>query len=210
MNLKIIPNSFRPDPHIQATCSDVSVLNSDMKYFDKDGYEINKTEELFYLAQGVNLSERHLYHTANHVSWFVDTDQSQTGPVLDHSMIVTRWSYTGAAREQIIRLSKLYPSLNKLLAVKPKWGIDFSLDYVYTGGCVELFHIEADYFDYNQAVDHKAIAEELIQNTDWQHGAEKVMQHKSEWIDLCSDDQADWKARYFGWHRAFDNLKVFA
>ena len=54
------------------------------------------------------------------------------------------------------------------------------------------------------------MAEELIESTDWESGAKDVIKKIDEWYNLSSDDQSDWKAKYFGWHRAFDNKKVFS
>ena len=59
-------------------------------------------------------------------------------------------------------------------------------------------------------MDTKAKAEELIEKTDWESGAKDVIKRIDEWYNLSSDDQSDWKAKYFGWHRAFDNKKVFS
>ena len=88
-----------------------------MKYFDKDGYELNQTEQLYYEANKVDLSERHLYHTANHKAWIVDTSNSDSGFVLDHSMLMQRWDYRAEARSQIIRLIDSKPTLGKLLSI---------------------------------------------------------------------------------------------
>lgn len=209
MKLEISSNQFNPDPVITVAPPDAEIIASSMKFFDKDGYELNETEKIYHIYNHVNLDEKHLYHTANHVTWIIDTDRSQKNCVLDHSMIVQRWHYQSSARDQISRLCRHKPLLNKLLNVRQKWGIDFSLDYVYDGGCFEIFHIEADYTDYVQAEDYKCAAEDLILKTDWEHGAKKLLERKSEWEDLCSDDQADWKAKYFGWDRAFNNRKVF-
>lgn len=189
---------------------DEEVLAWSMKYFDKDGFEINILEQAFYKHSKIDISQEHLFHIANHVDWIIDEEKSTFGCVVDHSMISTRWAFTGEAREQLIRLSEQKPELNKLLAIRPKWGIDFSLDYVYKGGCMELFHIEADYWTYKEAQEGKQKAEELILTTDWEDQAETVLAKKNEWIQLNADDQADWKAQYFGWERAFDNFKVFS
>ena len=75
---------------------------------------------------------------------------------------------------------------------------------------MELFHIEADYWTYEEAVEGKLKAEELIMNTDWHTQAVRVQQKKNSWEHLNADDQADWKAQFFGWDRAFDNYKVFS
>lgn len=202
---------FDPNPYItKALDLDQEVIAWSMKYFDKDGFEINLLEQAFYNHSQIDISQEHLFHIANHVDWIVDIEKSTFGCVVDHSMISTRWAFDGDAKEQLIRLSNQKPELNKLLAIRPKWGIDFSLDYVYPGGCMELFHIEADYWTYEEAQEGKQKAEHLILNTDWADHAEAVLKKKDEWIELNADDQADWKAQYFGWERAFDNFKVFS
>jgi hypothetical protein len=210
MNLYIAQNDFVTNPSIKIAPKDSDVLYSSMMYFDKDGYELNQTEQIYYAANNIDISERHLYHTANHKTWFLDLDNAQSGFVLDHSMLMQRWDYQADSRNQIIRLIDQKPTLGKLLSVRPKWGIDFSLDYVDPAGwSVEIFHIENDFLTLRDAHEAKKRAEDLILNTDWFGVLDEIISKKSEWHDLCSDDQADWKARLVGWHRAFDNQKVF-
>jgi hypothetical protein len=209
MRLVVSPNEFVRDPYLTQAPNELAVLSASMDYFDKDGYEVNHTERVYYEHNQVNLREYHLYHVANHLSWIQDLEYSEFGCVLDHSTIITRWEYADDARDQVCYLCRERPLMNKLLSVRKKWGIDFSLDYVYSGGATEIIHIEADYVDFSEVLADKARAEELILNTDWAHGAKAVIAHKSEWESLNSDDQADWKARFFGWRRAFDNKKVF-
>lgn len=201
-------NHFQKDLYLTRPLFDQDVMETTMRFFDKDGYELNDTERLFYAAHGINIHENHLEHTANHYSWFVDQSDSQLGATLDHSLLVQRWAYAGEAREQLQRLAGEFPLLNKLLSIKPKWGFDISMDYVYVGGATELFHVEYDSFDYDTACEQRDKLHDLIVSTDWEHGAQCMMKRKSEWCDLSSDDQSDWKVQYFGWHRAFDNRKI--
>jgi hypothetical protein len=210
MILKIIQNDFIDAPSLTQCPPEIAVLDSSMKFFDKDGYELNHTEQLYHEFNDVNLSEKHLYHTANHTAWFVDTEDSVSGFVLDHSMTMQRWDYQGRARKQIERLIPKKPTLGKLLSIRQKWGIDFSLDYVDpTGWSTEVFHIENDFLDIRQAIEAKKRAEDIIMTANWANLLDEMLERKSEWRCLCSDDQADWKARLVGWHRAFDNQKVF-
>lgn len=211
MDLRIVENSgFHPTATIIKPMMDEEVLAWSMKYFDKDGFEINELEQAYYRDNNIFIDGMHLFHIANQTDWIMDWENSTFGCVVDHSMISTRWAFGGPAREQLVALSYRKPELNKLLAIRPKWGIDFSLDYIYPGGCMELFHIEADYWTYDEALEGKWKAEELIMNADWEDQAETVLKKKDQWIGLNADDQADWKAQYFGWDRAFDNFKVFS
>ena len=65
-------------------------------------------------------------------------------------------------------------------------------------------------FDRDELVEYKVRAEEIILGTDWMEAGLAVKTKRDEWSGLSSDDQSDWKARYFGWYRAFDNRKVYA
>lgn len=186
-----------------------SLISTSMKFFDKDGYELNKLEQLFYQANAVDISEKHLYHTANHLTWYKQQSNNDYGPILDHSLINTRWAYAGQAREQIQDNQSKYPLLSKLLTIVPKFGIDFSLDWVDNDICFELFHIELDRFDRDEIIRYKIKAESIIENTDWIAAGKILKQDYHKWQTLSSDDQSDYKAHYFGWHRAFDNRKVF-
>jgi hypothetical protein len=210
MILEITDNKFNPTPWITWSIDDEYVLKENMNFFDKDGYELNPMEKKWYMYSGINISEKHLWHTCNQIWWIKDLENSEVGCVVDHSILITRYGYAGSAREQLLRLRSQRPILNKLLSIKPKWGIDFSLDWISTDECTELFHIEYDAIEYEDMLEKKSHAEKIIMNTDWQDGAKKILAKRSEWDSLNSDDQSDYKARYFGWHRAFDNKKVFA
>jgi len=206
--LKLTENLHPSSPLILEPIEDKLVAETTMDFFDKDGYELNKLEQLYYDANDVNLSEKHLWHTANHVWWIIDDDPPSRGPVIDHSLINTRWAYGGKAREQLLDHVSDRPELRKLLMIEPKWGIDFSLDWIDDEEAFELFHIELDRFSFSAINHYRTSAEALILGMDWNAAGEEVKRRKDEWIELSSDDQSDWKVQLFGWHRAFDNRKV--
>jgi hypothetical protein len=195
-------------PLISKPIEDKLVGETTMQFFDKDGYELNKLEQLYYEANDVNISEKHLWHTANHVWWIVDDEPKSRGPVIDHSLINTRWAYSGEAKEQLLDWVDKKPELRKLLMIQPKWGIDFSLDWIDDEEAFELFHIELDRFSFSAINHYRTSAEALILGMDWEAAGQEVKRRKDEWIELSSDDQSDWKVQQFGWHRAFDNRKV--
>ena len=180
------------------------------KDFDKDGYEVpTPLEHLHYKANGIELNREIQFHIAPVQEWYTDTEQSEHGLVLDHCMLLTRYAFAGEAREQIVEVSKNRPILQKLLNIKPKWGIDFSLDYVTHDIVMEVIHIEQDFDNLDKAQEAKERLEQIINNTDWYDGAMQLYQRKDEWTNLSSDDHSDYKAQFFGWERAFDNKKVF-
>jgi hypothetical protein len=202
---------FNPSPFLTVPIDRTLVETLPFTDFDKDGYEVPAPlEHLHYQAQEVNLNTEIQYHIAPVQPWYIDETLSEKGLVLDHCMLLTRWAFNGAARQQLEEVSKTRPILNKLLGIRPKWGIDFSLDWIDHDICMEVIHIEQDFYTIEQALDAKQRLEHIIETTDWYQGAQDLIRRKNKWQDLSSDDHSDYKAQYFGWHRAFDNKKVFS
>jgi len=205
-----VNNKFETNPFLTVPISYEKLRTLPFKDFDKDGYEVPaELEQLHYVANGVALNKDIQYHVAPVQAWYVDSEDSEEGLVLDHCMLLYRAAFSREARHRIQEVSKTRPILNKLLSIKPKWGIDFSLDYVTHSICMEVIHIEQDFTDIETAILAKKQLEVIIESTDWEQGVKNLLACESEWKDLSSDDQSDYKAKFFGWHRAFDNRKVF-
>ena len=210
MNLVNLHPTFTLDPYLRKPIDRLKVETLPFKDFDKDGYEIpTPLEWLHYEANGIELNREIQFHIAPVQEWYADTESSEHGLVLDHCMLLTRYAFADEARAQLEEVSNNRPILQKLLNIKPKWGIDFSLDYITKNVCMEVIHIEQDFDNIEQAQEAKEQLEHIIDNTDWYDGAMQLWQRKDEWINLSSDDHSDYKAQFFGWHRAFDNKKVF-
>lgn len=211
MNLVNLQPKFNPSPFLTKPISYMELETIPFRHFDKDGYEVPAIlERKFYEAEGVELNNEIQFHIAPVQEWYVDTEASERFLVLDHCMLLTRYALAGEAREQVISAERNRPILNKLLGIKPKWGIDFSLDYVDHGFVMEVIHIEQDFDNIEDAQAAKERLENIIDNTDWYDGATRLWAKRDEWMNLSSDDHSDYKAQYFGWHRAFDNKKVFS
>jgi len=197
------------EPYLTETVHSDILYNTEFRDFDKDGYEIaTPIELLHYQSNNVIIGDIQ-YHSSCSQTWYKDLDQSESGLILDHTQILHRWAYAGSAREAVEQAAKTRPVLNKLLGIKPKWGIDFSIDYVTADYCFEVFHAEQDALSYEEAVELKSRAEDLIDSADWEGRIQEIIDRKDEWINLCSDDQSDWKARFWGWERAFNSKKVY-
>ena len=210
MHLVNLNPEFTTSPYLTTPIERKLVDTLPFKDFDKDGYEVpTPLEHLHYEANGIELNREIQFHIAPVQEWYRDTEQSEQGLVLDHCMLLTRYAFAGEAREQIEKVCQSRPILQKLLNIKPKWGIDFSLDFVTHNLVMEVIHIEQDFDNLDEAYDAKERLENIIDNTDWYEGAVKLWQRKDEWINLSSDDHSDYKAQFFGWARAFDNKKVF-
>src|SRR6056297_3360067 len=211
MKLKNLRHTFEQEPYLTTPIDRYLVETLKLQDFDKDGYEIlTPLEKLHYEANQTELNKEIQFHTAPVKYWYVDEDEAEKGLVLDHCMLLTRFAFAGEARKQLEEVALERPILYKLLGIKPKWGIDFSLDYISQEICMEVIHIEQDFDNLEDAVAAKQKLENIIETTDWQAGADELISRKSEWIDLSSDDHSDYKAQFFGWHRAFDNRKVFS
>ena len=210
MKLVNLYPKFAVSPYLTNPIARRLVETLPFKDFDKDGYEVpTPLEHLHYEANDVELNREIQYHIAPVQEWYTDIEQSEHGLVLDHCMLLTRYAFAGAAREQLEEVKQHRPILQKLLNIKPKWGMDFSLDYVTHDIVMEVIHIEQDFDSLESAQDAKERLEKIINNTDWYDGAMRLYQRRDEWINLSSDDHSDYKAQFFGWERAFDNKKVF-
>ena len=202
---------FALHPYLEKPIDRQLVETLPFKDFDKDGYEVpTPLEHLHYEKNNVFLNREIQYHIAPVQEWYHDIEQSEHGLVLDHCMLLTRYAFGGEAREQIQQVCQHRPILQKLLNIQPKWGIDFSLDFVTHEIVMEVIHIEQDFDSVEEAYDAKQRLESIIDNTDWYEGAIKLWKRKDEWENLSSDDHSDYKAQFFGWARAFDNKKVFS
>lgn len=211
MRLVNLEPTFDPNPYLTVPINESKLETLRLDHFDKDGYEVPTTlERMFYEAQGIDLNNEIQYHVAPVQEWYVDTEYSERYLVLDHCMLLTRYALGGAAREQVQRVERQRPILNKLLGIRPKWGIDFSLDYIDHDLCMEVIHIEQDFDNIDAALEAKSRLEHIIENTDWYDGVCSLIKKRDEWINLSSDDHSDYKAQFFGWERAFDNKKVFS
>ena len=82
--------------------------------------------------------------------------------------------------------------------MKPKWGIDISIDYVSEDAVFEVFHYEWDAFDYNHVIEKKQEIEQFVIKQDWDDIAIKLWNKKNEWINLNFFDQTKWRTDYFG------------
>lgn len=168
------------------------------RYFDQNGYDLCPIEQLFaQFNSDVDLTRYRDVRVSVHKPWFSQEDKL-SGYVLNHSMLLERKGYGGAALAQLEDWVRVNPLLYRLINYKTKWGLDFSLDYVDPSGeCMEVFHYEYDDFDVNNIVQVKTQLENKITTCNFDEIVPDLISKKSQWFNLEFFDQSAWKTNYF-------------
>ena len=201
MRLHLTDNRFNTDPYWMERIKSVFACppKEAVEYFDQNGYDLTKLEQLYAVANGANTTpHRNSEHITLRQTWFTD-DAPESGPHINHALMFERKGYSGDALRQLETWASYRPQFHKLIAMRPKWGLDFSIDYADRDGNVfELLHWEYDGFEYNEIADKKEKMEEFLLNQDWPDRARVMLKRKSEWHGLGFFEQSEWKTRFFG------------
>ena len=176
--------------------------DSDFKYYDKDGFELNKAEQKFYQANGFPIID-----CLNHLCWqepWFKLEGNNKKLILDHSMFLCRASYGERALEQLEKSKKAVPTADLIMRTRQKWGFDFCLDAIADDGTVyEVLHIEYDNYDFLTFRDQMLLFDVKVRHTDWYDCAEQIWQKRDEWQHLSGFAQNDWKSWFLlGWRKA--------
>ena len=201
MQLHLTDSKFNTSPYWSKPLTNIFACPPKdlVDLFDQNGYDLTKLEQLYAVANGENTTKhRDNEHITLRKTWFED-DSPESGPHINHSVMFERKGYTGEALEQLKSWTQYRPHFHKLVAMKPKWGLDFSIDYCDRQGNVfELLHWEFDGFEYNEIADKKAKMEEFLLNQDWDDRAKIMLERKEEWHKLGFFEQSEWKTKFFG------------
>ena len=200
MDISLLNVSFDTDgywriPIVYDRCPGAETV----ELFDQNGYDLSKLEIMYSDANdGWHSIHRKYTHIALKRPGFVQNPKI-TGAVLNHSLVFERKGYEGPALEQLESWAKENPLLWKVAKYRPKWGLDFSMDYAgATGEVFEILHYEYDGFDHNEVVDMKNKLESIFISIDWDDAARSLLKRKDEWHSLGFFDQSDWKCQFFG------------
>jgi len=170
----------------------------DVALFDQNGYDLTDLEKHYAYSNWSKPKQHREHRVALKQAWFTQ-DHRIEGVVLNHSLLFERKAYAGAALEQLQYWAKTLPLLHKIIAMRPKWGLDFSMDYAdREGNAFELLHWEYDGFDYDEICEVKAQIEPKILAINWEQAAKDLIKYKHEWHHLDFFAQSDWKCNYFG------------
>lgn len=169
--------------------------HNSVKHFDQNGYDLTPLEQL-YAAANLSPVAAVRWRHAIRKPWFVS--DSTAGVHLNHCDLYERKGYCGEALTQISNYAQCVPLIYKLIHLKPKWGIDISIDYVDAQRAFEVFHYEWDGFDYSEVYLKQMQIEELLLRTDWSDFAEQLWRMRDQWQHLDFVGQAQFKTDYLG------------
>jgi hypothetical protein len=175
----------------------------DFRYYDKDGFELNRAEQEYYRLMNHPIDTGILNHRCWQEPWFEIADKT-CGLIIDHATILTRCAYSGHALYQLGKVTKSIPEAQWLINTPQKWGYDFALDAVNEEGKpYEVIHIEYDSKNFDKFANHMIAFEYTIRHTDWRDAAKQIWARRDEWQHLKSFSQNDWKAEFLlGWKKA--------
>lgn len=170
---------------------------SDLDLFDQNGYDLTLLEQYYAIENDTRFYNHRPNRIALKKPWFTQSEKIE-GAVLNHSVLFERKGYIGEALEQLTQWAKELPLIHKIISVRPKWGLDFSMDYVdRKGNAFEILHWEYDGFDYEDVQVYKLMMQANFATIDWEDAGKKMLSHKDEWHHLDFFQQSDWKCNYF-------------
>ena len=200
MQLTISSNKLNSDPYWSTPIAQEIIPSIEQtELFDQNGYDLTALERLYAEANG----QAGRWHRPNHYAlkrdWFTDEKNSVTGAHINHALLFERKGYAGAALAQLEGWARHNNLIYKIIKMRPKWGMDISVDYVDAAGNVfELLHWEYDGFNYQEIADKKLQIEKFLLTVEWDSAAAEIIQRKSEWHHLGFFEQSAWKTEFFG------------
>lgn len=169
-----------------------------VRLFDQVAFDLCDLEQMYARVNNVSLGNFGPYRASIQQTWFDQADKLE-GTVLNHSNLFERKAYTGEALSQLKMWTKYFPLIWQLIRLRPKWGVDFSMDYIDSyGNCFEILHWEYDGYCHEEMLEVKHRIEPILINIDWDDAGKKILAKKSEWASLEYTEQCDWKCDYFG------------
>jgi len=199
MTLKITENQLDNNGYWDRAIDSAFVPNhNDLALFDQNGYDLTDIEQLYAVKNDRRPQEHRSKHRMSiKQEWFTQ-DTKIEGAVLNHSFLFERKGYSGLALDQLKSWAKDFPLVYKIISMRPKWGLDFSMDWVdREGNAFEVLHWEYDGFSYEEITSVKNMIEPILLSIDFDQAGRKLLDLKSEWHSLNFFAQSDYKCDFF-------------
>ena len=196
--MKVANSKLREEAYFLDATEDINVLKDPfcVDLFDQNGYHLTKAEQAFLTRNGYQPIVRRHEDCLRH-DWFIW--DKREGAHINHADLFERKGFRDCALDQLLAIAEqANPMLYKLVKMKPKWGIDISIDYVSEDAVFEVFHYEWDAFNYSDVMEKKHEIEYFVLNQDWDDIAIKLWKKKDEWYDLDFFEQTKWRTDFFG------------
>ena len=196
--LTLTNNQLSPEGYMSRCIENYTPRLSDIDLFDQNGYDLTDLEQRFVESNNMLFKSHRPHRQAIKYDWF-ESKRAIEGAHINHALLFERKGFEGSAREQLQRWCDSVPLFHKVLAIRPKWGIDISIDYCDRDGNVfEVLHYEYDGFDYGEIDRRKKLYEQKFASTDWDDAAKKLLKKKDEWYGLGFFEQSEYKCKFFG------------
>jgi hypothetical protein len=171
----------------------------DVALFDQNGYDLTDLEKHYAYSNWSKPKKHREHRVALKQPWFIQPLPQVEGAVLNHSLLFERKGYAGEALTELQNWARTLPLIHKVIALRPKWGLDFSMDWVdRDGNAFEILHWEWDSFNYHEIEDVRKTIEPVLLSIDWQDAGKQILEQKSQWHHLDFFAQSRWKCNYFG------------
>ncbi len=195
--MKLTSNQFNRYGYFLNRTEDIETLKDrdSVQMFDQNGYHLTEAEQAFLNSNGYQTIERRVEDCIRQ-DWFIWDRRDNVH--INHSDLFERKGFKAEALNQLEELAIDNPMLYKIAKMKPKWGIDISLDFVSKGRVFEVFHYEWDAFEFSLVDEKKEELEEFMLSQDWDHVAEVLWKKKDEWLNLPFFEQTKWRTDFFG------------
>jgi len=200
MKITLSKNNFNPNPYYTLPIDlDESIdLKSTIDTFDQNGFDLTDLEIMYAKKMDLDIKKVRHTHFVLKDDWFT-AEPTDRGCHINHAVIFERKGFADAAKEQMVELADKCPLIHKVLQIKPKWGLDFSVDYADAQGNVfEVLHWEWDTFDFEEIQQKKKQMDIFLLSQDWDKMAKQLLDRKEEWYKLGFFEQSDYKTQFFG------------
>jgi len=196
--MKVANTFLKKEPNFLDATEDIYTLRdpNSVDLFDQNGYHLTKAEQAFLVRNGYQPIVRRHEDCLRH-DWILW--DKRDGAHINHCDLFERKGFGDQALDQLYAIAESNnPMLYKLIKMKPKWGIDISIDYVSKDHVFEVFHYEWDAFEYDAVIEKKLEIEKFVLNLDWDKVALELIELKDQWYHLDFFEQSKWKTDFFG------------